>query len=403
MLLNRERADGIMRERGLDALIATTPENVIYVSGDDSDRLFLFINMQVAALLPRNGLEPCLVVPGTELPYLAGEPSWIRDVRAFGSFFVSQGDARPLNELEERLLTLMNRPRAASLVDAIAGAVKDRGLDGGTLGLDEMNVPPRTMAALQAALPQARFVEAFDTFREIRIIKTPDELVRLRRASEINQAGLQAIVRAAGRGVTDAELRGVYFRAVTGHGAVPRMWGSSAGPRSSCFFSVGREPLQPGDLIRLDIGCRYLHYFADTARTLAVGEASPAQRKAYAAIQSGVGAACERIRPGTRVSELFDVCMATIRKSGLPEYERHHCGHSIGLEMYEPPMVVGGGRSSDIFAKGLDRPLEPGMIVNIEAPLYHLGFGGMNVEDTLLVTTTGAEWLTSLSREIMVI
>jgi hypothetical protein len=173
--------------------------------------------------------------------------------------------------------------------------------------------------------------------------------------------------------------------------------------RDGAWTTVPARELVPGDLIRLDIGCRYLHYFADTARTLVVGEASPTQRKAYAAIRAGVQAACERIRPGTRVSELFDVCMGTIRKSGLPDYERHHCGHSIGLEMYEPPMVVGGGRSSDIFARGLDRPLEPGMIVNIEAPLYHLGFGGMNVEDTLLVTATGAEWLTLLDREMVVV
>lgn len=403
MLLNRQRAEGIMRERGLDALIATTPENVIYVSNDDSDRLFLFINMQVATLLPRDGLEPCLIVPGTELPYLAGEPSWIQDVRAVGTFFVSQGDARPLNELERRLVTLMSRPRAASMVEALASAIRDRGLDGATLGLDEMNVPPRTMDAVETALPRARFVEAFDTFREIRMIKTPDEIARLRRSSEINQAGLQAIVRAAGKGVTDAELRQVYFQAVTEAGAVPRMWGSSAGPRSSCFFSVGHEPLQPGDLIRLDIGCRYQHYFADTSRTLVVGEPTRSQRRAYAAIRAGVQAACDRIRPGTKVSDLFEVCMATIRANGLPDFERHHCGHSIGLEMYEPPMVIGGGRTSDIFAKGPDRALEPGMLVNIEAPLYHLGFGGMNVEDTLLVTPTGAEWLTALDREMYVV
>lgn len=403
MLLNRDRAEGIMRERGLDALIATTPENVIYASNDDSDRLFLFINMQVAAVLPREGLKPCLIVPGTELPYLAGEPSWIQDIRPFGTFFVHEGNARPLNQIERGLLTLMDRPRAASLVEAVAGAVKDGGLDGGTLGLDEMNVPPRTMAALREALPRARFAEAFDTFREIRMVKTADEVARLRRSSEINQAGLQAIVRAARRGVTDAHLRGVYFRAVTEAGAVPRMWGSSAGPRSSCFFSVGHEPLQPGDLIRLDIGCRCLHYFADTARTLVVGEPTLAQRRAYAAIRAGVQAACERVRPGVRVSELYDVCMSTIRKSGLPDFERHHCGHSIGLELYEPPMVVGAGRTSDIFAKGPDRALEPGMVINIEAPLYSLGFGGMNVEDTLLVTSAGGEWLTTLDREICVV
>jgi len=403
MLLNRERAEGIMRERSLDALIATTPENVIYVSNDDSDRLFFFLNMQVAAVLPRDGLEPCLIVPGTELPYLAGEPSWIPDVRAFGTFFVSQEEGRPLNEMEQRLLDLMQRPRAASLVEAIAGAVRDRGLDGATIGLDEMNVLPRTMAALKEALPRVRFVEAFALFREIRMIKTAEEIERLRRASAINQAALRAVVRAAGRGVTDADLRQVYFRAVTEAGGVPRMWGSSAGPRSSCFFSVGHEPLQAGDLIRLDVGCRYLHYFADTARTLVVGEPTGEQRQAYGAIRAGVQAACERIRPGVKVSELFDICLDTVRAGGLSAFERHHCGHSIGLELYEPPMVIGGGRTSDIFAAGPDRVLEPGMLVNIEAPLYHLGFGGMNVEDTLLVTAAGAEWLTSLGRDLYLV
>ena len=392
-----------MRERGLNALLATTPENVIYVSNDDSDRLFFFINMQIMALLPREGLEPCLIVPGTELPYLASEPSWVEDVRGFGTFYVTRGDARPLNEMERRLLLLMGQPRAGSLVEAVAGAVRDRGLDGATLGLDEMNAPPKTRQALREALPRARFEDAFDSFREIRMVKTAEEIVRLRRASEINQAGLQAIIRAAGVGVTDVDLRSVYFKTVTELGAVPRMWGSSAGPRSSCFFSVGREPLQAGDLIRLDIGCRYVHYFADTARTAVVGEPTPEQRRAYAAIRAGVQAACDRIGPGVMVSELYDVCVATIRGNGLPDFERHHCGHSIGLELYEPPMVVGGGRISDIFAQGPDRVLEPGMLLNIEAPLYHLGFGGMNVEDTLFVTPTGAEWLTTLDRDMHVV
>jgi len=403
MLLNRERAEGVMREQRLDALIATTPENVIYVSNDDSDRLFFFINMQVAALLPRDGLEPCLIVPGTELPYLAGEPSWIQDIRVFGTFYASQGNERPLNEVERRLLDLLQRPRAASLVEALADAVRGRGLEGGCLGLDEMNVPPRTRAALIAALPRATFVDAFDIFREIRMVKTAEEIERLRRAAHINQAALQAVLAAAHVGLTDADLRATYFKTVTELGGVPRMWGSSAGPRSSCFFSVGHEPLGWGDLIRLDVGCRYQHYFADTARTAVVGEPTREQSRAYTAIRRGVQAACECIRPGVKVSEVFDLCLGTIRAGGLPAFERHHCGHSIGLELYEPPMVIGGGRTSDIFAAGPDRTLEPGMLVNIEAPLYHLGFGGMNVEDTLLVTAEGAEWLTSLDRELCVV
>ncbi|MFB3819455.1 MAG: M24 family metallopeptidase [Candidatus Methylomirabilales bacterium] len=401
MLLNRDRAEGIMRERGLDGLIATTPENVIYLSNDDSDRLFFFLNMPIAALLPRDGLAPCLIVPGTELPYLAGAPSWIEDVRAFGTFYVTQGAARPLNALEERLVRLMERPRAASLVEALAAAVGDRGLEGAHLGLDEVNLTPRTRAALEAALPRARFTDAFEVFREIRMVKTAEELGRLRQAARINQAALHAVLAAARPGATDADLRATYFKTVTELGGVPRMWGSSAGPRSSCFFSVGQEPLQPGDLIRLDVGCRYQHYFADMARTAVVGEATAEQRRCHAAIRAGVQAACERVRPGVKVSELYDVCMATIRRSGLPDFARHHCGHSIGLELYEPPMVVGGGRTSDIFAGGPDRALEPGMLLSIEAPLYHLGFGGMNVEDSLLVTAAGAEWLTSMERELV--
>jgi Xaa-Pro aminopeptidase len=400
MLLNRERAEGIMREQRLDALIATTPENVIYVSNDDSDRLFFFINMQVAALLPRHALEPCLIVPGTELPYLAGQPSWIQDVRSFGTFYISEGTARPMNAVEQRLLELMRRPRAASLVEAIAGAVCDRGLDGASIGLDEMNVAPRTMVALRERLPRVKFQEAFNLFREIRMVKTPEEVARLRRAAQINQAALQVVLAAARVGVTDAELRAAYFKAVTALDGVPRMWGSSAGPRSSCFFPVGHEPLARGDLIRLDVGCRYQHYFADTARTAIVGEPTLEQSRTYDAIRKGVQAACECIRPGVRVSEVFDRCLDTIRAAGLPSFERHHCGHSIGLELYEPPMVVGGGRTSDIFATGPDRVLEAGMLVNIEAPLYQLGFGGMNVEDTLLVTPGGADWLTSLDREL---
>ena len=95
-------------------------------------------------------------------------------------------------------------------------------------------------------------------------------------------------------------------------------------------------------------------------------------------------------KPGTRVAELFDIAVETARK-GIPDYQRTHIGHGIGLELYEPPSI---NPTSEIV-------LEEDMVINVEPPYYELGLGGFQVEDTIVVTDSGFRFLTTLDRGLL--
>ena len=159
--------------------------------------------------------------------------------------------------------------------------------------------------------------------------------------------------------------------------------------------------IKQGDVIRLEGGCRFEWNFADTGRTAVVGPGDGKLERIYAAILAGERAALELVRPGVQPSELFNAAVAAVRKAGLADYRRHHVGHGIGLEMYEMPLLVPSGKRSDIhdIGKG-EMLLEANMVVNVETPYYELGLGGFQIEDTVVVTSSGFEYLTQAPRDI---
>ena len=85
---------------------------------------------------------------------------------------------------------------------------------------------------------------------------------------------------------------------------------------------------------------------------------------------AGERAAIERMRPGVTVGEIFDTAVRVTREAGIPDYQRHHVGHGIGLEPYDPPTIVAGSEAR----------LEPGMVFCVETPYYEHGWGGVQVD-----------------------
>src|SRR5690606_2044931 len=127
--------------------------------------------------------------------------------------------------------------------------------------------------------------------------------------------------------------------------------------------------LAVGDLVRFDVGCTLEGYWSDIGRTAIVGEADALQRSRYEAILAGEQAQLDAARPGLTAAQLFNLAVETVERHGLTPYRRHHCGHGIGLDVYERPIV----------SAAADQPLETGMTLCVETPYYELGWGGMMV------------------------
>jgi Xaa-Pro aminopeptidase len=402
VLLNETRARAIMQDRGWAAMVATSAENVTYASGFANWTIYAFKDLEMYALVPLDG-QPALVAPIDAADFLAQCPADVGRIYTYGTFHtvrrpdvVLRGEEAGIVEIRERA---SHHP---SGVAALRQALADCGALGSAIGIDERGMPPSRWRVLADSLPPGTIHEANDTFRTIRMIKTADEVDRLRYAVRAVEDGIAAAFAAAAPGVSEAEIERVFRASVASTGTTPGHFETSAGTRSAgCFPASAAYRIQPGDVVRSDAGGRYFGYWADTGRTAVVGDPPPELARYYAALQTGIAALLDAAKPGIAVSELFDIGVQTVRDAGIPHYQRHHVGHAIGLEMYEAP-VLAGSQSSDIHRIGDSGiRLEPGMVINIELPYYELGLGGLQIEDTLLIRDDGHEVLTTASRNLI--
>ena len=243
-------------------------------------------------------------------------------------------------------------------------------------------------------LAAARLVPAYQLFRRARMVKSPAEVARLERAARIAEAGIAAVLAMLAPGVTERDAVRAYESEVVRQGASPYFSVITLGERAALAdVYPGDRALRPGDLVRFDLGCVWEGYRSDISRTAVLGAPSDKQARYYAAALAGERAAIEAMKPGVPASRLFDVAVRATRAAGIPHYQRHHVGHGIGLEPYDPPTL----------APGSDTVLEPGMVFCVETPYYEHGWGGVQVEDAVEVTAAGARMLTRSSRELALV
>lgn len=405
MLVNKDRAQRLMSESNLDAVIATSPENVAYIADYYCLSHWSNKGTPVFAILPADDtIEPCLITLALEFTSWAEAPSWVDDVRLHGTSYDEIGIRRapgPLVAEDETIVQkCMGETQLPGWCEVLVGALADRGLLDSRVGLDESGLPYTMREQIVGAMPRACLIDAGDLLRRIRMVKTSEEIRRLRRASEIAESALAEAIEASKPGVSERELVNLYNAAVSRLSGIPTLTLITAGRRSAHPHALTSDyALEPGDMIKFDLGCTYQMYWSDTARAAVVGEPSDEQRDVYAALLAGEQAAIGAIRPGVKPSELFALAVETVRESGLPDYERHHVGHGIGIEIYDHPLIQPADVQSELSGLGgLDVPLEVGMVLNIECPYYCIGEWGLNIEDTVVVTANGSDPLTELGR-----
>lgn len=376
MLLNKEKAYEYMRDANLDALVLAYTENVVYFgdflevnSNRLKTRLYFLVFFRDA------NKEPVYLVPHQDFDD-AKRQSWIEDIRPTAEYRI---DGRPEVIFEKE--------------KEVAQAIRDRGLESGTIGYEDGSLPVATFERLQAHLAGFKFQGATDLLRRLRAVKSGEELRRIRRAMDITQEGARAILRAAAPGVTEAELASKARQACMEAGAdyVDFLIVGTAENGAIVHGAPTDRPLKDGDIVRFDLGAVYEGYPGDFARTFVVGSrASDRDAMHYGAVRAAVEAGVAAVRPGVTAGEVFAAQMEAGRAID-PDLTREHAGHGVGLEIHEEPMVYADS----------DFVLEEGMLVMIESGRYILGQAGYQLEDLVLVTADGHEMLTSVPRDLV--
>lgn len=299
----------------------------------------------------------------------------------YGTFYVSSSGDLP---------SYQDMPSSSeSAAEALAASLKalPRGLE--KIGCDLHQPELRSVA--EAALRRAKLISVVDGFRRSRAIKLPGELDFLRHSSRITDKAIEDVTGMMRPGITELEIAAEITRAIAVGGGIARFVVVTSGERSSRVDAYARNrALQEGELVRMDVGATVNGYYSDMARTYSVGEPSPYVSDRYSALLKGELVELGLIRPGITAREIFDAAIREVRAGALPEYQRNHCGHGIGLRAHEFPLI---GPASET-------ELEPGMVLCVETPYYEVGWGGMMVEDTVIVTDGGHELLTKSPRDL---
>jgi len=226
----------------------------------------------------------------------------------------------------------------------------------------------------------------------LRESKDESELAAMRQAARLISDVARDVMPIIRPGVREDEVAAeIDYRIRRAGGEVAFGTMVASGRRSA--FPHGRathKPIGQNELVVLDLGVILGHYCSDLSRTAYVGKAPPRMKRWFRAILDAQSAARERALPGMAAGEVDAAARRLLRGRRLARYFVHATGHGLGLEVHEAPRV----------GKGEKAPLKPGMVITIEPGVYLEGVGGMRVEDDLLITETGNEFLTDAPRAL---
>ena len=363
-----------MENKNIDALIASSPENVFYISGFGYCQRSLKRNVFVSAVVVKEE-EPTLIAPKSEQGTVLYYDPWIKDRRYFGKFPV-EGETEPI--------TYRN------MIGGITQILKEKKLVHGRIGIEKEYIPWAVFEKMRKIFPSVTFVNATKFFEELRMTKSNDQIAKIKEVLRIHEKALRYMLQNAKKGITEEEACALMQRLVTDEGAEVKFLDVGAGIRTIFPCLPTQNKLKKGDIFRIDFGLMKEHYCSDICRTAVVGEPNPEQKHVHEAIALAENKIIEAVRPGIRTSQLFDIGIESMKTSGFPSYKRHHLGHGIGLEAHEPPVI--GPENGTI--------LKPRMVLCVEVPYYKINFGGMNLEDTILVTEKKCEILSRSNREL---
>ena len=391
-----------MTKYGLEALIASSSANVLYASD-------LCPYGKSLVFLPRErNVEGAIVSPiSGPTPVVLMSPPWINDVRYYGKFYtVTRWASAPLTDSERRLVKAQEsweKTGETDPVSLIINILKERGITKGKIGVDESELPPEHpfWHKTKSSLPDLKAVTADSIFREIRMVKSEEEIRRIQEATRITEKAWGTALNQTKEGMTEKEFADIYHCTILSeNGKISSRMGMYGAPiafgRRTAFVDIAQPSdyrLKKGDLIRLDGGCSYMGYPCDTGRSAVLGEPDEKLRKYYGALLEGEQLSLEMAKPGVKPSTIFRAVVDTVREKGIPHYERHHVGHGSGIEGYDPPLI----------APNVETPLEEGMVLCFETPYYEVGWGGPMVEDIVVINSKAPRLLTNFDPQLHVI
>lgn len=352
--MGEEQVREIARERKVEGILFFSPDNIRYLTGFSGSEGYLLVGMDETLLLV---------------------------------------DSRYITQAQEE-----TRGCRVSLADkgvkGVATQVSALGLK--RLGFEAQSISVALFEQLQEGLRQVELVPLKDALEQLRRSKTGEEIDMIRQAITIAEEAWKTVLEMVTPGAQEAEVAlEIEYRMKKG---------GAEGTSFDCIVASGQRTALPhaqptsrsieeGDFVLFDFGCRYRGYCSDETCTVTVGRATDEQRRIYGIVKDAHDRAIAQIKPGVRLATIDAAAREFIDQAGHGEHFGHGTGHGVGLAVHEWPVV---GKSSQDVA-------EQGMVFTIEPGIYLPGWGGVRIEDMVLVTADGCEVLTTIPKDLMIV
>jgi len=350
----RDKLRRHLRQAKLDALLVTNFTNVSYLTGFSGDDSYLLVSPE---------------------------------------HYIVLSDERYTTQLEEECpdLELVIRGPGKKMLTSVTKVVSQ--LKAKRVGFESTSMTVALHSALADSLSKCELVPAKSWIELLRMIKDRDEIDRTRRACEMARRTLEVVRATLMPEMTELEVAADLEYQARRFGGKCMSFPSivAVGPRSALpHASPTSQRLATDDFLLIDWGVNEGLYMSDLTRILVTGKISPKLRKVYELVLKAQLAGIKAIRPGVTCETVDDAARKVITKAGYGKQFGHGLGHGTGLEIHEAPRLAGGQETV----------LKPGMIVTVEPGIYLPGWGGVRIEDDILVTRDGYEVLSSVPKEL---
>jgi len=262
------------------------------------------------------------------------------------------------------------------------------------IGINFEEITYNYATRLKKLAPRTRFVNVTEAIRAARLVKDEQEIALVRKACDIASGAFEDLVPKIRKGRRESDLAADLVYLMQKRGASGESFTTivGSGPNGAePHYTAGDRKLQKGDLVVFDWGARYRRYVSDITRTVVVGRASERQKKMHAIVAQAQKAAFAKMRKGAKGAAVDKTARDLIDKTEFKGKFIHSLGHSIGLAVHD-----GAG-----FAPASKVVCKPGMIFTNEPGVYISGYGGVRIEDDVLITAGGPKYLTTVDRGLV--
>lgn len=351
--------------------------------------------VQLRKLLEKQGLEAVLITGEVNRRYLTGFTGSSGYVLITGHKAYLITDFRYMVQAAHQASGFEIVEHAANVIDTVKQLLNDNKID--KLAFEQDHVVYATFRSYEEELAPVKLQPVSGLVEELRMFKDEQELALMKQAADLADQTFMHMLTVLKPGVTELEMALEMEIFMRKNGAASSSFDTivASGERSALPHGVASERvIGSNEFVKMDFGALMMNgYCSDITRTVVMGEPTAKHREIYDIVLEAQLHALDQLRPGMTGREADALCRDIISRYGYGDQFGHSTGHGLGMEVHEAPRL----------SKLSDTILEPGMVVTVEPGIYIPGFGGVRIEDDVVITESGMRRLTESSKEFTII